>query len=221
MPPKNRSRKNKDPSNLLKQNSILAGLILEAPSKLTKKKPRNSALLTSTQAAGQKEEFFNFKDFFDEKDLNDEANFEAFINDLAENGFADEMAKQINSKIASASHNNSFQISLLDDAVTTSKNTNKTILSEISNVAGLEKSTNLEEKHSSNTFKEQSIPMLHTTLNSLSSTNPILLIEKSDTNNSINQTCVNAVAKENVNLQGEEETNELFPEDSSSQSVGF
>ena len=131
-----RSRKNKEPSNVfLKQNSILATLIHDAVPK-SLKRPRST---TQAKPSDQRGEFVHFKEFFNETGLLDDGGiFQSFIEDLAQNGFADEMAKQINCKIASASHNGSFHNNIVEDIFSSSaalnKVTSRNVLNEISNV---------------------------------------------------------------------------------------
>ena len=89
--------------------------------------------------------------------MDDSERFQSFIEDLAQNGFADEMAKQINSKMTTASHNSSFQNNIVDDIISNAS-LNKAIcridtrnaLNEISNVVNEKSnSTILEEASTS------------------------------------------------------------------------
>lgn len=135
-----RGRKSKEPMNaLLKQNSILASLIQDAVPK-SLKKPRSTKVTSGQINVGEnKSEFVHFKEFFNGAGLLDDGTmFQSFIEDLAQNGFADEMAKQINCKIATASHNSSFHNNIVDDIFSSStlvnKAPNKIVFNEISNV---------------------------------------------------------------------------------------
>jgi hypothetical protein len=112
-----------------------------------------------SQKAENTNEYVHFKEFFGETGLLDDSErFQSFIEDLAQNGFADEMAKQINSKMTTASHNSSFQNYIVDDIISNAS-LNKAIcridtrnaLNEISNVVNV-----VNEKSNSTLLEEAS-----------------------------------------------------------------
>jgi hypothetical protein len=115
-----RNRKSKEPTN--KQNSILARLIHDTvPKSLSRRR---------SQKAENTNEYVHFKEFFGETGLLDDSErFQSFIEDLAQNGFADEMAKQINSKMTTASHNSSFQNYIVDDIISNALKTDSASVS--------------------------------------------------------------------------------------------
>jgi len=107
-----------------------------------------------SQKAENTNEYVHFKEFFGETGLLDDSErFQSFIEDLAQNGFADEMAKQINSKMTTASHNSSFQNYIVDDIISNAS-LNKAIcridtrnaLNEISNVVNEKSNSTISEE---------------------------------------------------------------------------
>ena len=109
-------------------DSILASLIADHQTK---------PLIQEEPSGG---EAVNFKEYFSDTgifDLNAEANFDAFIQDLTHNGFADSLAQKINDantkKLAHSSHNSSFQLvgnNLEDLILFNSNRATKSILSQ-------------------------------------------------------------------------------------------